>query len=50
MAAGALLGFLLGYQEQTREQFWHALSAHSLIRLTILILAGAVLTGLLDRF
>lgn len=50
MAAGALLGFLLGYQEQTREQFWHALLAHSLILLTILILAWAVLTGLLDQF
>jgi rhomboid protease GluP len=50
MVAGVLLGFLLGYQEQTREQFWHALLAHSLMQLTILILAWAVLTSLLDRF
>ncbi len=50
MAAGALLGLLLGYQEQTREQLWHALLAKSLILMTILILAWAILTGLLYRF
>ena len=50
MDAGASLGFLLGYQDQTREQLCHAVFASSCRVLTILSLAWAVLTSLLYRF
>jgi rhomboid protease GluP len=50
MAAGALLGFLLGYQEQAREQLWHVIVANICMLLTILVLAWAILTSILYRF
>lgn len=50
MAAGALFGFLLGYQDQTREQLWHAVLANLCILLTVLILSWAILTSVLYQF
>jgi rhomboid protease GluP len=50
IAAGFGLGFLLGYQERKKENILHKLLAGGLAVLTLLILAGAVLSGIYYRF
>jgi len=47
MAAGALLGFLLGYQEKVKEAFSHRLIATICIALTALTLLWSAFNGLL---
>ncbi|MEW6519498.1 MAG: rhomboid family intramembrane serine protease [Thermodesulfobacteriota bacterium] len=47
MAAGALLAFLLGYQERKRENISHKFLAIGCAALTAVILAWAALTGIL---
>lgn len=47
MAAGALCGYWLGYRERVREQLWHHLLASACVVFTVVILAWAVVTGLL---
>lgn len=50
MAAGALLGYLLGYQEQARERLWHHLLASACVVLTVLVLAWASVLSAYYRF
>ncbi len=50
MAAGVLLGFLLGYQEQRRESLLHTLLANACLVLTALILAWVIFSGMLYKF
>ena len=45
MAAGALLGYLLGYQERVRESLGHKMLAAGCLVLTGLVLAWAVFRG-----
>jgi rhomboid protease GluP len=49
MAAGALLGFLLGYQERDREGLLHTILATVCVALTVLILGWAVITSVYYR-
>jgi len=49
LAAGALLGFLLGYHEKKPERFFHKLLAGLGALITILILAWAVISGVYYR-
>ena len=46
MLAGAALGFLLGYQERSREQHWHKIAALSCVIITTLVLLWALLSSL----
>ena len=50
MAAGVLLGFMLGYQEQLRENGWHVMMGLSAVLITVLVLGWAVATGTYYRF
>jgi rhomboid protease GluP len=50
LAAGTLLGFLLGYHEKKPERFFHNLLAGLCALLTILVLARAVISGIYYRF
>jgi rhomboid protease GluP len=47
--AGALLGFLLGYQEKMREKFFHKAVAGVCMILTILVLCWVVVSGIYYR-
>ncbi len=49
MAAGSLLGFLLGYQEKEQETAYHKRFAIGCAVLTALILVWAVFTGIYNR-
>ncbi len=49
LVAGALLGFMLGYQEKVREKFFHKAIAGVCMILTLLILGWAVLSGVYYR-
>jgi len=49
MAAGALLGILLGYHEKTKERLFHKLLAGACIVITILVLLWAGGTGIYYR-
>ena len=48
MFAGALLGAFLGYREKRREAPWHRVAAQSLAIITLVILAFAVVTGVMQ--
>ena len=50
MAAGAMLGFLLGYQEKRRERLVHRILAGFCVTATLLILVWAVGSGIYFRF
>jgi rhomboid protease GluP len=50
MAAGFLLGHLLGYEERGREQPWHRWLAGGCVAATALALAWGLATALLVRF
>lgn len=50
LAAGALLGFLLGYNERVRENNLHRAGALCCIIVTLLVLIWALLTSVLYRF
>ena len=47
MVAGALCGYWLGYQDQSREQLWHKLLASACVVLTVIVLAWAIVTSLI---
>ena len=47
MAAGAILGYLLGYRENSRDQFWHPIVAALCIGATSLVLVWMLWSGLL---
>jgi rhomboid protease GluP len=49
MLAGALLGFLLGYQERKRENLSHKLLAGLLMIVTVVVLGYAIATGIYLR-
>jgi rhomboid protease GluP len=49
MLAGALLGFLLGYQERRRENLLHKLLAGILMIVTVAVLGYAIATGVYLR-
>ena len=49
IVAGAILGFLLGYEEKRRETFWQRALAWGCIVMTILVLVWAVLTAVFYR-
>jgi rhomboid protease GluP len=49
IVAGALLGFLLGYQEKVGEKFFHKAIAGICLILTILVLVWAVVSGIYYR-
>ena len=46
ICAGAILGFLLGYQEKAREGLFHKILAGVCVVLTLLILGWAVVSGI----
>ena len=46
MAAGALLGFLVGYRERSNEQPWHAMLAAVCLAATGLVLAWMLLSSI----
>jgi rhomboid protease GluP len=46
---GALLGFLLGYQEKRRERFWQKALALGCIVLTAIILCWAIVSAVYYR-
>jgi rhomboid protease GluP len=50
MAAGALLGFLLGYQEKKRENIRHKFLGASCVILTATVLAWAALSSIFYVF
>ena len=50
IAAGALLGFLLGYRDRSPERLVHKLLAGVCAFLTVCILAWAILSALIIRF
>lgn len=47
MAAGAILGYLLGYRENSRDQFWHPIVAALCIGATSLVLIWMLWSGFL---
>jgi rhomboid protease GluP len=47
--AGALLGFILGYQEKRRETFRHRTLALGCMVLTVIVLAWAIITAVYYR-
>ena len=47
MAAGAILGYLLGYRENSRDQFWHPIMAALCIGATSLVLIWMLWSGFL---
>ena len=49
LLSGALLGFLLGYQERRTERFFHKALAGVSVLLTVSILAWALISGLYYR-
>ena len=49
LLAGALLGYLLGYNERRRETFAHKLPAYLMVLVTGFVLAGAVASAVLSR-
>jgi rhomboid protease GluP len=49
IAAGLLLGFLLGYQERRPERLWHKWMAAICAVSTLLVLIWAVFSALLQR-
>jgi rhomboid protease GluP len=49
MVAGAILGFLLGYQEKRRENLFHKLLAGLCMIATVAVLAWAVVSGVYLR-
>ena len=50
IAAGIVLGFLMGYQERKKENTFHKLLAVGCAIITVLILGWAVLSGIYIRF
>ena len=46
MAAGALLGFLVGYRERSNEQPWHAMLATVCLAATGLVLVWMLLSSI----
>ena len=49
IVAGAIFGFLLGYEEKRRETFWQRALAWGCIVMTILVLVWAILTAVYYR-
>ena len=49
IVAGALLGFLLGYQERVKERFFHKTIAGICVILTVAVLGWAVVSGIYYR-
>lgn len=49
LVCGALIGWLLGYQERRRERFWHQLLAAGCIVATAVVLGWAVASGIAIR-
>ena len=49
MVAGAVLGFLLGYQERKRENLSHKFIAGLLMIVTVAVLGYAIVTGIYQR-
>jgi len=50
MVAGAMLGFLLGYEEKRRERLFHRILAGLCVVATLLILLWAIGSGIYFRF
>ena len=50
IAAGILLGFILGYDEKHRETLMHKLLAVGCMAITGIILFWAVISGIFIRF
>jgi len=50
IVAGAILGFLLGYQEKRKESLLHRILAGFCVGLTLLVLGWAVASGIYYRF
>ena len=50
MVAGAMLGFLLGYEEKRRERLFHRILAGLCVVATLLILIWAIGSGIYFRF
>jgi rhomboid protease GluP len=50
IVAGAILGFLLGYQERRKETFIHRILAGFCISLTLMILGWAIASSIYYRF
>jgi len=50
IVAGAILGFLLGYQEKRRESLLHRILAGFCVGLTLLVLGWAIASGIYYRF
>lgn len=50
IVAGAILGFLLGYQEKRKESLLHRILAGFCVGLTLLVLGWAIASGIYFRF
>jgi rhomboid protease GluP len=50
MVAGAMLGFLLGYEEKRRERLFHRILAWLCVVATLLVLVWAIGSGIYFRF
>jgi len=50
IAAGVILGFLLGYRERKQEMFWHRYLAFGCVLITVVALAWAIAIGAYFRF
>jgi len=50
IVAGAILGFLLGYQEKRKESLLHRILAGFCVGLTLLVLGWAIASGIYYRF
>ncbi|UCG65895.1 MAG: rhomboid family intramembrane serine protease [Deltaproteobacteria bacterium] len=50
IVAGAILGFLLGYQEKRKESLLHRILAGSCVGLTLLVLGWAIASSIYYRF
>ena len=50
IAAGVILGFLLGYRERRQEMFWHRVLAFGCVLISIVALVWAIATGAYFRF
>ena len=50
MVAGAILGFLLGYEEERRERLFHRILAGLCVVVTVMILLWAVASSIYFRF